>query len=189
LEYQAMIKLGSTKVPAGGHRPGQYIRGFTLVELMIVLVIIGVILIIGVPSFSQINLSTKLKAYANDMVGSVHLARGEAIKRNSPVLLCASADGAECAGAGDWEQGWIVLADPNEPDEVVVRHQQALSGGYKFTSSGGHTLSFEPNGLVSTLSEMKVCRQTPSVGNQERKVQISATGRPRVERTEDGTCP
>jgi type IV fimbrial biogenesis protein FimT len=158
--------------------------GFTLIELMIVLAIMGVILSLALPGFSEITLSTKLKAYANELVASAYLARSEAIKRNVPMTLCASDDGASCASSGDWEQGWIVL----DPNNVVVRQQAALSSGYKVTSTGGRTLTFDPSGAAGTPTTMKVCRKTPTAGGQDREVKISATGRPRVTRKTSGTC-
>ena len=165
--------------------------GFTLIELMIVLVILGVILAVAVPGFSQLGLSTKLKSYANQMVSSVYLARGESIKRNAPMTLCVSTDGLACEGSGAWEDGWIVL----DPNDLVLQYQQEVANGFKMACTGtcpgssSHTLTFEPSGLVGTQTTIRICRQTPSVGNQEREVEISATGKPRVNRTTDGTCP
>jgi len=162
------------------------IRGFTLIELMIVLAILGVILSIALPGFSEISLSTRLKAYANEMVSSVYLARSEAVKRNAPMKLCVSTNGTSCA-TGDWNQGWIVL----DPNDVVIRRQQALFAGYSVTdtSAGATTITFQPTGLSSTAANMKVCRKTPTPGGQERAVSITATGKPRVSRTTTGTCP
>lgn len=160
-------------------------RGFTLIELMIVLAIIGVILTIALPSFSEISMSTRLKAYANELVSSVYLARSEAIKRNEPMKLCVSTDGANCA-SGNWNQGWIVLDSSN----VVIRRQQALHAGYSVTdtSAGAILITFQPSGLSSTAANMKVCRKTPTAGRQERSVSITATGKPRVSTTTTGTC-
>jgi type IV fimbrial biogenesis protein FimT len=161
------------------------VEGFTLIELMIVLVILGVMLGIALPGFAELTLSTKLKSYANDMVASVYLARGEAIKRNAQMTLCASDDGIDCAGSGDWEQGWIVM----DPNDTVIRQQKALSSGYKMTGSTGRTMTFLPSGMASANSTMKICRLTPTVGRQEREVKVKITGRPRVTRTEYSTCP
>ena len=93
------------------HRATQ-LRGFTIVELMVVLVVISIVLMVGLPAYSNVQLSNKLRAYATKMTSIVYLARAEAIKRNQAVVLCASADNATCATAGDWEQGWVLL-DPN----------------------------------------------------------------------------
>ena len=176
----------------GSKQPGQKrsqsrasCSGFTLIELMIVLVIVGVLLTIALPSFSNLRLSTKLKSYATELVTSAYLARSEAIKRNTTVKLCvANSDGTAC-GTGDWAQGWIVIADPNE----VIKYQQALTTGYTFTGTGGDELTFFPSGVASTASVMSLCRQTPTVGYKEKRVSILPTGRPRVETLTTGLCP
>lgn len=165
--------------------PAVIASGFTLIELMIVLVILAVILGVALPGFTDLRLTNRLKTYANEIVASVYLARSEAIKRNVPISLCASTDGTSCAGSGDWEQGWIVLA----PDGTVIQSMPGLSAGFKVTSTGGDTLTFQPTGVANTPSDFKVCRQTPSVGRQERTISVIATGRPTVNTTTAGVCP
>ncbi|MEH6592010.1 MAG: GspH/FimT family pseudopilin [Halioglobus sp.] len=155
-------------------------RGFTLIELMIVLVILGVILLVAIPGFSELNLRTRLKSYANDMVTSAYLARGEAIKRNGSVSLCISTNGTSCLGGGsnDWAQGWIVIA----ADGTVIRRQQAAENGYIMsTSPANDTLTFQSSGAASTPTVLTVCRKTPTVGSQQKEITISFTGRPSVE--------
>ncbi len=162
--------------------------GFTLIELMIVLVIVAVVLVMVPPGMSQLSLSTNLKSYSHEMLSSVYLARSEAIKRNAAATLCVSADGATCAGAGDWEQGWIVVA----ADGTVIKSQQAIGPGYRMTGSAtapdSHTMVFQPSGAARTSSNITICRQVPAVGNQERVVRVSATGRARVTTTTAGSC-
>ena len=159
--------------------------GFTLIELMIVLVILAVMLSVVLPGFSDLRLTNRLKSYANKVVASVYLARSEAIKRNAPVTLCASADGITCAASGDWEQGWIVVA----ADGTVIEEVPELFQGFKLTSTGGITLTFQPTGVANTASVFKVCMQSPKVGRQERTVSVIATGRPTVGTTTAGVCP
>lgn len=168
-----------------GRRAHLAAQGFTLIELMIVLMIIAVVLVIAGPGFMTANLNTRLKSSSNAMMSSVYTARGEAIKRNVPIRLCASADGSTCAASGDWEQGWVVL----DPNDVVLEKHAPLPAGYKMTSTGGLTLTFQPSGLASTMSTVKICRSQPEPGIQEREVVISATGRPSVVKTTTGTCP
>ena len=164
-------------------------RGFTLVELMIVLLILAVILVFAVPAFQQVRLATRLTNYANDLVGSIYLARGEAIKRNNQVRLCATSDGTTCATSGGWQQGWIVL----DPNDVVLQYQSGLQAGYSFTETvngGATTLTFDASGLVSPApASFTICRQTPSVGNQKREVNVTTIGRTNVERGSATTCP
>lgn len=158
-------------------------RGFTLVELMITITVLGILLAIAVPSFTDAVLGSKLSSYANNFLASTYLARGEAIKRNSVVNLCASSNGTSCTG--NWEQGWIILAGT-----TVIHRQQALSSGLKMTESGGaSSIDFQPTGVGATQATLTVCRATPSVGSQERVISISATGRASVAKTTTGSCP
>lgn len=158
-----------------------------MVEMMTVLVVVGVLLTIALPSYSVLRLRTKLKSYANELVASVYLARGEAIKRNAPILMCISTDGSTCLGSGDWDQGWIVR-DIN-PTGVVIRYQQMLPLGMKLVASPNVTqMTFQPSGIVLTPTTITICQESPSVGIEERVVTISATGRHRVETTQAG-CP
>jgi type IV fimbrial biogenesis protein FimT len=159
------------------------LSGFTLVELMVTIAVVAVLLAIAVPSFNNATLGGKLSSYANNFVASAHLARSEAIKRNAAVTLCVSTNGTSCA-AGGWEQGWIVLAVSTA---TVVQRQQALPTGMKATGSVA-SLSFQPSGVGATSASVTICRATPTVGGQERRVSISATGQATVLRTTLGAC-
>ena len=68
----------------------RHLRGFTLIELVVTMAVALVLLMIAVPSFKTITLSSKLTATANDVVGAVRIARMEAIKRNSSTQLCSN---------------------------------------------------------------------------------------------------
>ena len=175
----------AVKTPVMQRFSGHASRGFTLIELMIVVVIVAVILVIGVPSYNTLALRAKLKSYANEVVASALMARSEAIKRNAPMTLCISTNGADCAGGGDWDRGWIVM----DPNDLVVKRQQALDGIKLFEVSSVHTMAFQPSGVSSTPVTMTVCQQTPQEGIEEREVRISTTGRPSVKTTKDGCSP
>ncbi len=59
--------------------------GFTLLELMVVVVIAGILLAIGVPAMGNFIRNSRMTAAANDLMGTLHYARSEAIKRRAPV--------------------------------------------------------------------------------------------------------
>lgn len=88
-------------------------RGFTLMELMIVLALAAVILAIGAPNFREMRQNNRLTAAANDFLASVQLARTEAVKRQTSVSICPSDDpAADDAGCSDGEfSRWIVFED------------------------------------------------------------------------------
>lgn len=170
-------------------------RGYTLVELMIVVAVMAVLLAIAVPSFRDATLGSKLSSYANNFVSSVNLARGEAIKRNAEIKLCVSTDGTTCASGG-WEQGWIVFRDIDDNDTVntadtLIQHQSALPVGFKITASdgGGPMITFPAIGVpITGDGTFTLCRATPDVGKQERVITLGISGKTIVSRTTTGIC-
>jgi type IV fimbrial biogenesis protein FimT len=88
--------------------------GFTILELMIAVTILGILLGIAVPSFTAIIRQNRLATETNEILAAAAIARSEAVKRGSPVSMCAAADAtlSSCAEDADqWSNGWIVFSD------------------------------------------------------------------------------
>ena len=88
--------------------------GFTLTELMVTLVIVGIVAVIGGPSLRTFVQGSQLVSSSNELVSTLHVARSEAIKLNRKVTICASTDGTSCSGGAKWQKGWIVFVDAND---------------------------------------------------------------------------
>lgn len=159
-------------------------RGFTMIEVAVTIVILAILAMIAVPSFSEVSMTTKLTSYANSFAASARLARSEAIKRNAPVTLCIAADAnaTTCSTSGGWEQGWIVLSG-----STVLRRQAALVEGYQLTGNVT-SITFETIGAGATSATLTLCRHSPSAGSQEREIKISLTGKTSVSTTYTGVC-
>ena len=177
--------------------------GFTLMELMIVLALAAVILAIGAPNFNEFRRNNRLTGVGNDLLGAVQTARNEAIKRQVPVAVCASAnpgdDDAECSDA-DFT-GWIVFADPDnncarndaDPDEDVIRVGHTIDPALTVNSTGS-CVSFGANGFRQTLAgidtagnilfcdDRGTAEQAGTGLSAARAIEVSATGRSRVTR-------
>jgi type IV fimbrial biogenesis protein FimT len=122
--------------------------GVTIIELMIVLIIVSVLATIAVPGFSSFIQNGRASAQFNDFVGTLNIARSEAIKRSSYVVVCRSV-GADfpdtCSGAGGWEDGYVAFVD-NDRDfqadsaaEILVA-QSALKGTNTLVGGPGGSL-------------------------------------------------
>lgn len=177
-----MIGVGTAMIGSSMAHSHRRQRGFTMVELMVALAVLAILLGIAVPSMTQFSFRSKLRSYSNEVVASALLARSEAIKRNQTVTLCVSSDGTSCA-SGSWESGWIVRTSGGE----VIHRQQAITDGFKIIGDVD-SIAFAASGVGTTVATLKVCRSTPSLGDQESEVTVSATGRTAVERRASSSC-
>lgn len=65
-------------------------RGFTLIEFMIAIMILGILLVAGAPSFGGWLQNQQIRNAAESMLNGMQLARSEAVKNNNDVrfVLC-----------------------------------------------------------------------------------------------------
>ena len=94
-------------------RPSAATRGFTLVEMMVTVAIVAIMLALAAPAMQQFVTQKAVSTSADELVSALRFARSEALKRSSPVSICASKDaaGSGCATSNDLTNGWIIFAD------------------------------------------------------------------------------
>ncbi|MEP7243382.1 MAG: GspH/FimT family pseudopilin [Gammaproteobacteria bacterium] len=157
-------------------------KGFTLIELMTALTVLGVLLAMAVPSFREFTRSNRVTAAQNDLVTAFTLARSEALKRGTPVTVCASSDGVACSGATDWATGWIVFSDGNGTAGTIDAGDEALqrwSGANSdLTVTGTDSfLRYTATGMVSPVVATAFdVYATGCTGEKMRRVGVSPIG-------------
>jgi prepilin-type N-terminal cleavage/methylation domain-containing protein len=87
--------------------------GFTLLELMMVLVLAAILLGVGGPSFQDSLQRNRQQSTFNRVASAMSLARSEAVIRSQPVSVCPTTDNASCGGS-NWETGWLIFVDNGE---------------------------------------------------------------------------
>jgi len=175
--------------------------GVTLTELLVVLAIAAILAGLAIPGFASLVHSSRLSAATNELLVSLHLARGEAIKRNARTVICISANGSACATGGGWHQGWLVFHDANnnaalDSGESVINARLALPDSIRLTgnSTVSKYISYAPSGGTKSVTgafqagTLTVCNVADASG-AARRVVISSTGRPRVARVTLASCP
>ena len=126
--------------------------GFTLYELLITVLVIGVILTFAVPNMQDFTRNSRMTATANDMHAAFHLARSESSRAKSNISICPSADGASCGGT--WEDGYIVFVDDDGDltvdggtDSVLRSHDEASEGVSLAVADDATYFSYASTGL------------------------------------------
>jgi len=165
--------------------------GFTLVEMVVTVAIMALLLALGVPSFQALMRNNRVAAHANEFLGALNLARGEAIKRGSGVrvVLCPGTS-AGCSGTA-WGSGWIVFVDTNnngsrDAGEPVLRVYSALSGNETLTGNTNVSsyISFTADGSARLIGggfqagtlTFGLCNSS----NRRNTIVINSVGRARV---------
>ena len=127
-------------------------RGFTLIELMVVMAVVAILLMVAVPAWSHARATAYSGAAKAALAASVLDAVRHSVNAGAEVVVCPSANGAVCADTVDWTDGWLAYADidgdrTHDAFETTVRQQGELSGGVRLrTTSGRKQLVFQPNG-------------------------------------------
>ncbi|MDX1593878.1 MAG: GspH/FimT family pseudopilin [Gammaproteobacteria bacterium] len=105
--------------------------GFTLVELMIVVVVLAVIATVAIPNLRTIIQKSEIKDTSGAITSSMMLARTEAVTQGRSITVCITSS-TSCSTSGTWEEGWIVL----EPTtNTVIRRVPAQAEAVGVTVS------------------------------------------------------
>ena len=171
--------------------------GFTLLELMIVIAMMGVLMAVGIPSFKAMLTTNEMADTTNELVLSIRKARAAAISSGRNTIVCSSTDGQTCSGAaGNWNKGWLVMVDRNidgsyliANDELLWEHQLKSNTTITITPSPTtatagvindftDTVNFSYSGELDagTPGEFHLCSGVGGGGFQRREISVSVGG-------------
>ena len=132
-------------------------RGFTLVELLVVLSVGAILLAIALPGYAFLINTNRLAVVTNDLVSAIQLARSEAVKRGMRVTVCKTGNAMALAPACDtavsWQQGWLVFVDGGtkgviDTGDLLLRAQGSVPAAVAITSNNYSShISYLPSGV------------------------------------------
>ncbi|BEV16961.1 GspH/FimT family pseudopilin [Herbaspirillum sp. DW155] len=139
-------------------------KGFTLIELMVVLLIAALVLAAGIPALQNLSSEHQLAAAGSDFFHSVQLTRSEALRAGRRAELRPS-DGR------DWQSGWEIRVG----QQVVSRHPSLDHGIAVAYTTGGELVGYQPDGQPLTRGTWYF-----SSGSNSRAVVVNFLGRVRI---------
>jgi type IV fimbrial biogenesis protein FimT len=171
-------------------------HGFTLIELMTALAVLGVLVAIATPSFKQFAANSRTVASANSLANALAVARSEALRQSMPVSICASQDGQACQDSPDWSGGWLVFTDNSgkpgvlDSTDLAIQAWPAPAGGVTVNlvaKNADHYVRFNARGMTepATTNTFTVavagCR-----GDNISQIVVTAAGSPQLTKM---ACP
>jgi type IV fimbrial biogenesis protein FimT len=110
-------------------------NGFTLIEMLVAVLIVGVLLLVAAPGFSDLISNNRMVSEVYLMRATLSHARSEALARRAPVVVCPTTDGLACADSNDWSSGYMTFVDtddnnvanPTDPDEDIIQWEARQS--------------------------------------------------------------
>lgn len=123
-------------------------HGFTMVELMIGLAILGILIMAALPSYQALIHNMKIRNAAESILNGLQLARGEAVRLNRNVEFVIGADST-----------WTVTAlYPLPAANVLVQTRSSAQGSNTVTvtktpDNTATTVTFNPLGRIAANAD------------------------------------
>jgi type IV fimbrial biogenesis protein FimT len=132
-------------------------RGFTMIEVLVVIAIMGVLAALAGPSFTPMIERWRVRQAVESLSSTIYYARSEAIKRGGRVAIqklpnntngCTTASGDQ-----DWDCGWFVCEDTNDNNtcnasEPVLQRYDAPANVQITRTGGAASIKLNRWGLV-----------------------------------------
>lgn len=171
--------------------------GFTLLELMIAVAVLGILLALAIPSFLGLIRDSQRSSAVNDLLADMTFARSEAGRRGRDMIVCSNVSGDTCGSDNDWGAGWIVFEDSNssatssaagkDTSEPVIRRASGRVASLTVTGNQAF-LQFRPfnkRSIPGGTGTVTFC--DPRGAAQSRAIIVASSGRPRVGNV--ASCP
>ena len=151
-------------------------QGFTAVELMIVVLIVGILTALAAPNMAAMVRNQRVKTAAFDLNASLVFARSEALKRNVAVTITPTA-------AADWTRGWTIT-DAN--NTVLKQEQDRNLNANELVFTGPAAVTYARNGRLNAALATPFSLSAPKVPtDKHRCITLDLSGRPS---TKEGAC-
>ena len=152
-------------------------RGFTLTEVLVVIMIIGILAAFAFPAMTKFLTTQAVRSASYDLVADRIFARSEAISRGVTVSIIGNS-------STNFKQGWAIRENGGG---TTIRTQSARDSAINFNSSVS-SITFDRSGRATSPVEVQftiVPIETTTQNYMKRCIRLDPSGRPR---TNEGIC-
>lgn len=183
------------------HRPCSItrpVRGFSLIEVMVTVAILGVLAALAGPSFQPLIDKWRMTQAIDNMKSTMYYARAEAVKRGGRIGIQKNTNGSGCTQAGtkeEWGCGWFVFVDTNDngtknANEDILQTIPPPTNLNIIHGSGGANIKVDRYGKMSGINAKGFSFVSASGGSGSLTAQslcMSSGGRIRI--VQEVPCP
>jgi type IV fimbrial biogenesis protein FimT len=176
-------------------------KGFTLIEVMITLSVLGILLSIATPSMRSFIEASRMSTVTNEVAGDLFYIRSESLKRRINVYLCPKKSPSlevceTSASDANYANGWLMYADCNNNGTYDTTMTCDLDGDgttdryelLKVHDSLVNDITIKTSSTFQRRIGYKMSGRSSSAGNfcitiaskRSKKIIIAATGRVRI---------
>lgn len=130
-------------------------QGFTLIELMVIVALLGIFAAIAVPSFTQFINNNRTQTANNEVLALLQYARSTAVAQRTTISVCPDDD------------AWLVKENGCTSTDTL--RSMEVTGGTSI-SSNLDEIAFRHNGSSGAPATILTCRQEDFVNGYTIKV-------------------
>ena len=144
-------------------------KGFTLIEMMIVVALLAIGAAIAMPGFQSMIQNNRLSTTTNTLLTGLQLARSEAVTTRSTVTVCgANVAQDNCAGSTNWNNGALIMQGT-----TLLRALPVDAPGVSVTSSANDVV-YNSNGTAAAAATLTISDSRGSA--HERTITVNVIG-------------
>lgn len=153
------------------------VRGFTLLELIIVLIISMLLITIGIPSFQTLIQNNRLTSVASTIQNQLSFARSQSVGLINYVTVCPL-ESNSCTN--NWIKGIDIFIDANQSKtydsgEVLLKSADAFNSQDTLVFPAA-SITYTPDGQITGSSaQFRYCSGDRAIG-----VHIAYSGRAKI---------